>query len=94
MADIEKTMGEPIDDEELGGVAGGQDLSQSDLEQLRNALKSGEFSVTGIPNNTNKIDLTSPAGSPGTVEPLDNEATRAAEEFRQGTNLGNMLGKY
>lgn len=98
MAKDEKTTGVLIDDEELGGVAGGvtlsPDLSQSDLEQLRDALKSGDF---GVPQNTNTINtgsLTRPAGSPGTIEPLDNAATQAAEEFRQGTNLGNMLGRY
>lgn len=94
MADIEKNTGQPIDDEELGGVVGGVSLcpglSQDDLEQMRNALNSGEFKVEPNPNTINTRNLTKPAGSPGTVSPLDSEATRVAEEFRQGMNLGGL----
>lgn len=94
MADIEKTTGQPIDDEELGGVVGGVSLcpglSQDDLERMRNALNSGEFKVEPNPNTINTINLTKPADPPGTVSPLDSEATRIAEELRQGMNRGGL----
>ena len=91
MADIKKTAGEPIDDEELGGVVGGvAGLSEEELEHIRNALKSGEFEIKLYPNTIKTRILTSPTCSPGTIEPLDNEATKRAEEFRQGINLGGL----
>lgn len=98
MADNEKKIGVPIDDDALDGVVGGVSLcpglSTEDLEELRNALNSGKFKVEPYPNTTNTRNLTRPADSPGTVEPLDNEATGRAEEFRQGMNLGCLTGKF
>lgn len=56
--------------------------------------------TTGVPVDEKDLDgvsggVVSPRDiEPGTVEPLDNETTKIAEEFRQGMNLGNMLGRY
>ncbi|MDE6730903.1 MAG: hypothetical protein K2J71_09050 [Oscillospiraceae bacterium] len=95
MADNMKNIGVPIKDDDLDGVVGGVNilpLTNEEREQIINALSSGEF---GAPQNQNTINNLSerfrlPACSPGTVEPLDNAATRIAEEFRQGMNLGGL----
>lgn len=91
MANSEKNMGVPIDDDALDGVSGGVNLLPLDgLDQIKELIQSGEPLTISTPVTENQRVLVKPEGTPGTVSPLDSEATRIAEEFRHGMNLGGL----